>query len=95
MGIANTIQDSRQANGYKDGTYIKISGAVAEDNEYLTDCAGTCGTDINILYDHLEITYNRLVIFAIKVRRLLKRLNNGSNRLDDNSSTNIKIQSWL
>jgi len=42
----NALNEFRQANGYKDGTYIKIWGDV-EDNVVLTDILRSLGDDFN------------------------------------------------
>ena len=55
-----TLTRFRQANGYKDGSYIKMWGG-REDNEYLTDALES-GVEIDELFDHLNSVYNRVVI---------------------------------
>ena len=60
-----TLTRFRQANGYKDGSYIKMWGG-REDNEYLTD-ALEGGVEIDELFDHLNSVYNRVVIAKSEV----------------------------
>ena len=55
-----TLTRFRQANGYKDGSYIKMWGG-REDNEYLTDALES-GVEIDELFNHLNSVYNRVVI---------------------------------